>query len=180
MPAMGDDNRRVEIFMPVQNFKYVPLAAALLAAAAFQTNAARAQADDLQPLAGYWGGGGTISMKNGTRERIRCRGTYAISSSGDALNQSLVCASDSYKFNVQSNVSESANGVLSGSWAETTRNATGQLSGRVDGSRIEANVAGVGFTAAISILTHGRSQTVSIAPQGGTDVVGVDVAMHRQ
>ncbi|MEW6438909.1 MAG: hypothetical protein AB1508_17265 [Pseudomonadota bacterium] len=165
--------------MPVKLSKSVPLVAAFLAAAAFQNTAAHAESA-LRSLAGYWGGSGIISMKNGTHERIRCRGSYAISDGGDALNQSLLCASDSYKFNVQSNVSESAGGVLRGSWAETTRNANGQLVGRVAGSHIVANVQGVGFTALISIVTHGRSQSVAITPSGGTDVVGVTVAMHRE
>jgi hypothetical protein len=165
--------------MPVKLSKRVPLAVALFAAAALQCGEANADTA-LRSLAGYWMGSGTISMKNGTRERIRCRGTYAVSGDADALNQSLVCASDSYKFNVQSNVSETAGGVLRGSWAETTRSATGQLVGRVGGSRIIADVQGVGFTAAISIVTHGRSQSVSITPSGGTDVVGVNVSMHRQ
>ena len=165
--------------MPVKLSKSVSLVAAVLAAGALQSAEAYA-GSALRPLAGYWAGAGVISMKSGTRERIRCRGSYAISPAGDALNQSLVCASDSYKFNVQSNVSESADGVLSGSWAETTRNANGQLSGRVAGNHIVANVQGVGFTAAISIITRGRSQSVSITPAGGTDVVGVNVSMHKE
>ena len=119
--------------MPVKLSKCVPLAVAFFAAASLQA----ANADSaLRPLAGYWLGAGTISMKNGTSERIRCKGSYAISPAGNALNQSLLCASDSYKFNVKSNVFENTPGVLSGSWGETTRNATGQLSGRVAGSRI--------------------------------------------
>jgi hypothetical protein len=166
-------------FMPVKLSKCVPLAAAFFAVAAFQCADAYA-ASALRPLAGYWTGGGIISMKDGTHERIRCRGSYAVSSAGNALNQSLLCASDSYKFNVKSNVEETAPGILTGSWAETTRNANGQLAGRVAGSRIAANVQGVGFTASILIVTHGRTQSVSITPTGGTDVVGVNVNMHRE
>lgn len=163
--------------MPVKLSKCVPLAAAFFAAASLQA----AYADSaLRPLAGYWLGSGTISMKNGTSERIRCRGSYAISPAGNALNQSLLCASDSYKFNVKSNVFENTPGVLTGTWSETTRNANGQLSGRVAGPRIFCNVAGVGFTAAISILTRGRMQSVTISPAGGTDVVRVAVSMRKQ
>jgi hypothetical protein len=33
----------------------------------------------------------------GTTERIRCKATYAVNSTGRALNQSLRCASDSYR-----------------------------------------------------------------------------------
>jgi hypothetical protein len=163
--------------MPVKLSKSIPLAAAFFAAASLQAAYAESA---LRPLAGYWLGAGTISMKNGTSERIRCRGSYAISPAGNALNQSLLCASDSYKFNVKSDVFETAPGVLTGSWAETTRNANGQLSGRVAGPRIFASVAGVGFTAAIAILTRGRMQSVTITPTGGTDVVRVAVSMHKE
>jgi hypothetical protein len=163
--------------MPVKLSKCVPLAVAFFAAASLQA----ANADSaLRPLAGYWLGAGTISMKNGTSERIRCKGSYAISPAGNALNQSLLCASDSYKFNVKSNVFENTPGVLTGSWGETTRNASGQLSGRVAGSHILAEVAGVGFTAAISITTRGRQQSVTISPTGGTDVVRVAVSMRKE
>ena len=163
--------------MPVKFSKFGPLVAACFIAASWQ--AARADAT-LRSLAGYWVGSGTISMKNGTHERIRCRGSYAVSDAGNAVNQNLLCASDSYRFNVLSNVSESADGILSGSWAETTRKANGQLSGRVAGPHIVANVQGLGFTALINIVAHGHSQSVSIAPSGGTDVVDVTVGLHRE
>ncbi len=163
--------------MPVKLSKCFPLAAAFFAAVSLQTAYAGSA---LRPLAGYWLGGGTISLKNGTSERIRCRGSYAISPAGNALNQSLLSASDSYKFNVKSDVFETSPGVLSGSWAETTRNANGQLSGQVAGSHILANVAGVGFTAAILITTHGRQQSVTISPTGGTDVIRVAVSMRKE
>ncbi len=105
----------------------------------------------------------------------------AVSGDADALNQSLVCASDSYKFNVESNVSETAGGVLRGSWAETTRNATGQLVGRVGGSHIVANVQGVGFTATISIVTRGRSQSSrSRRAAAPTSLVSMSVCIGTQ
>jgi hypothetical protein len=163
--------------MQVKFSKLGAAVAACFIIAAWQS----AQADEaLRAVAGYWVGAGTISMKNGTHERIRCKGSYAVSDSGNAANQNLVCASDSYRFNVLSNVSENASGVIRGSWSETTRKANGQLVGRVAGPYIVANVQGLGFTAAINIVTHGHSQSVSIAPTGGTDVVNVTVALHRE
>jgi hypothetical protein len=163
--------------MPVKLSKLGAAVAACFMVAAWQS----ARADDsLRALAGYWAGSGTISMKNGTHERIRCKGSYAVSDSGDAVNQNLLCASDSYRFNVLSNVSENASGVIRGSWSETTRKANGQLVGRVEGPHIVADVQGLGFTAAINMMTHGHSQSVSIAPTGGTDVVNVTVALHKE
>ena len=60
-----------------------------------------------QSLAGTWSGTGTISMKDGGHERIRCRGTYAVQSAGNNLQQELRCASDSYKFEMTTNITQS-------------------------------------------------------------------------
>jgi hypothetical protein len=117
-------------------------------------------------------------MRDGTRERIRCRANYSIASGGDSLTQVLLCASDSYKFDVNSTVAEQG-GSISGNWTETTRNATGNVTGEVRGPVIEVLVTGVGFSAGISILTRGAMQAVAIKPQGGTDVVDVRVNLHR-
>lgn len=162
--------------MAVQSPKYWPLAAAILAAVALSP--LDAYAGPFSSLQGRWVGGGTISMKTGTRERIRCRATYSVTPGGESLTQVLLCASDSYKFDVNSTVTEQA-GAITGSWTETTRNATGTVSGEVRGSVIKVLVSGLGFTAGISIVTRGGSQAVAIRPQGGTDVVGVSVSMHR-
>ncbi len=164
--------------MPVQaQYRPRALAAAIFAAIAFQPIDARAEGP-FASLAGNWAGSGTISMKSGSQERIRCRAAYAIAPGGDSLTQTLRCASDSYKFNVDSTVTEDG-GAISGSWTETTRNATGSVSGQIKGPLIEVLVTGVGFTAGISILTRGETQAVWIQPSGGTDVVGVKVALHR-
>jgi len=128
--------------------------------------------------AGYWSGDGTISIANGTNERIRCKATYAVNDNGSALNQSLRCASDSYRLEISSDVAASG-GVLSGSWTEATRSATGRISGRVDGNEVNAMVSGVGFTAAFSLTTRGKTQSVSIRPEGGTDIRSVTITMRK-
>ncbi len=130
------------------------------------------------PFAGlesYWSGEGTISVANGTSERIRCRGSYAVEAGGAALNQSLRCASDSYRLEISSNVVASGS-TVSGSWSESTRSASGNISGHISGGQISATVAGAGFTAGLSLSTRGKVQSVTIRPQGGTDIR--DVSGH--
>jgi hypothetical protein len=128
-------------------------------------------------LAGYWSGAGTITTSNGTNERIRCKATYAVGEAGRALQQNLRCASDSYRFDVNSNVLYQG-GAITGSWSEMTRNASGAVSGRAEGSHIVANVAGTGFTAALSIVTTAKAQTVVIRPTGA-DITNVSVSMKK-
>jgi hypothetical protein len=109
---------------------------------------------------------------------LRCKATYAVNATGKAVQQTLRCASDSYRFEISSNVI-SEGGSLSGSWAEATRGVSGNISGRASGAEIVANVAGAGFTARLDVRTQGERQSVAIRPQGGTDVTAVAIALRR-
>src|SRR4051812_14815039 len=79
-------------------------------------------------LAGSWAGSGTIGTSNGTRERIRCRASYAVNVGGSTLQLSLRCASDSYRFELNSDVRYAA-GDISGNWSEATRGIAGSIYG---------------------------------------------------
>jgi hypothetical protein len=129
-------------------------------------------------LSGHWSGAGTITMTNGATERIRCRATYAANAAGKAVQQTLRCASASYRLDISSNVI-CEGGSLSGSWAEATRGVSGNVSGRASGAEIFANVAGAGFTARIDVRTQGDKQSVTLKPQGDTDVAAVSIALRK-
>jgi hypothetical protein len=129
------------------------------------------------PFLGSWRGSGQVTAEGGHTERINCRATYSASESGAALTQSLVCASDSYRFDVQCYVE--ANGhSLRGHWQETTRNASGSLTGQITGGDFEGTVAGAGFTAGITIRSNERRQVVDIKPSAG-GITDVQVALAR-
>ena len=113
----------------------------------------------------------------GNSEPIKCRATYAVSPDGSNLSQSLVCASDSYRFDIRS-VVVSDGQTVRGTWEETTRNAAGNLIGRIRDGLIESTVTGPGFTARLSVRTTARRQMVSIDPQGA-DVNSVDITLVR-
>ncbi len=116
-------------------------------------------------------------MQNGSSERIRCRAAYRVGGGGTALHQDLRCASDSYKFDVTSDL-QSSGGSISGTWSESSRNVSGTVSGTASGGQVRARVEGGAFTATITVITSGKHQTVTIVPVG-TDVKGVAVAMAR-
>lgn len=126
---------------------------------------------------GNWSGTGTVSVDNGTKERIRCRAHYDVGGGGTSMSQNLTCASDSYKFNVVSNV-QSEGGSISGSWEETSRSAKGRISGKITPSQISAFVQGVGFTASIGIAARGGRQSITMSPTG-TDIKNVSVTMSK-
>jgi hypothetical protein len=77
-------------------------------------------------------------LDHGESERIRCRATYAVNGDGSGLNQNLVCASDSYKFELKSDV-PAKNGSLSGTWSEVSRNVGGSLEGRASKSQFDVS-----------------------------------------
>jgi hypothetical protein len=155
------------------------LLAALAGASLFSAQAAMAQAT-AGPFAqfdGSWRGTGRVSGADGKSERITCRAHYSIPPSGQALSQSLVCASDSYRFQVQSDVVVNGRDV-EGEWQEATRNARGKLMGQASDGQFSGTVTGPGFTAEVSIKMNGGKQAVVIAPHG-SDVARVDIVLAR-
>lgn len=151
--------------------------AALAVAASLLLSGAASAADGLSALAGSWSGGGTITTTNGGSERLRCRATYSVGGGGASASQDLRCASDSYRVDIVSNVAVNGQ-TLSGTWRETSRGVSGQLSGRVNGSDITATISGGTFGAGLSIATRGSAQNINLRVQGG-DVSNVSISLKR-
>jgi hypothetical protein len=135
-----------------------------------------AQSAPFAGLAGVWSGSGTISLSDGSRERLRCKATYRVSAGDNALQQSLRCASDSYKLELSSDV-VSEGGRVSGSWSEVSRGVSGTVQGRANGGRVSVVVDAPGFSANLTLTTTGNRQSVSIVSEG--DIRNVSIAMTR-
>jgi len=139
---------------------------------------ALADTGSFEALAGVWTGGGTLATKDGTKERIRCRAQYVVTNGGSNLQQSLKCDSDTYHFHVTAYVNDKG-GNLSGTWTEETRNASGSVSGKASAGKIFVNVAaGSAFSAKMTMVTTGGSQSVTITPKG-TDITNVSVTVSK-
>jgi hypothetical protein len=110
-------------------------------------------------MAGNWHGGGTVTLDDGSNERIRCRATYEVS--GPNMSMSLTCASDAYKFNLTASVVDQG-GAIVGQWSETSRGITGSLQGRGGGGNFQVTAVTAGFNANISLRTTGNKQSVTI------------------
>jgi hypothetical protein len=138
-------------------------------------SASHAQSGPFVGFDGAWSGTGTVSMSDGSSERIRCRATYKVDG-GSALAQTLRCASDSYKFDLSSNVTSQGNNI-SGSWSEASRNIYGNLVGKAGGGQIDVFVEAAGFAANITLTTRGNKQSVSISSKG--EIRGVSINMVK-
>jgi hypothetical protein len=84
-----------------------------------------------------------------------------VGAGGNGLNQTLVCASDSYRFDLKSNV-VADRGVLSGTWSESSRGINGDLEGRGTNGSFQVIVSTPGFTANLTLTTKGNKQSVVI------------------
>jgi len=157
----------------------IALAAGLVLTAtqASAQRTAEAAGGPFETLAGTWSGTGTIVMKDGGRERIRCRGTNMVQSGGSNLRQDLRCASDSYKFEMSTNITQSGDQLM-GNWSENTRHVAGRVSGHATPTQIQARAEGDTFTALLAVNTRGNQQTVSIQSPGA-EVSEVSITMTR-
>ena len=150
-------------------------AIAILFAASLCGSASYAQSGPFAGMAGNWSGGGTVTLDDGSTERIRCRATYAVSPSGEGLNQTLTCASDSYKFNLASNV-VAHGGSISGTWSESTRNVTGTIEGRGASGSFQVVATAPGFTANLSLATRGNRQSVVIKSESAFRAASISLS----
>jgi hypothetical protein len=128
-------------------------------------------------MAGNWSGGGTVTLDDGSTERIRCRATYAVGAGGNGLNQSLLCASDSYKFELRSNVIAEGS-ALSGTWSETGRGINGTLQGRASGGNFQVLASAAGFSADLSLTTRGNRQSVVIRAESQFKGASISLSRH--
>jgi hypothetical protein len=151
-------------------------AAGVGAALLLSVQASHAQSGPFAGFDGSWAGNGTVSLSDGTTERIRCKADYKVNGSGLGLKQSLHCASDSYKFDLSSDVTSQGDRI-SGNWSEASRNIFGNLQGTAGGGRIDVFVEASGFAATLTLQTTGNKQTVLISSKG--EIRGVNITMVK-
>jgi hypothetical protein len=151
-------------------------AAGVGAALMLSVSTGHAQSGPFAGFSGAWSGNGTVALSDGTTERIRCKADYQVNGTGLGLKQSLHCASDSYKFDLSSDVTSNGDRI-SGSWSEASRNIFGNLQGTAGGGQIDVFVEASGFAANLTLRTNGNKQTVQISSKG--EIRGVNITMVK-
>jgi hypothetical protein len=151
-------------------------AASVGAALMLSVSAGQAQSGPFAGFEGAWSGNGTVSLSDGSTERIRCKADYKVTGTGLGLKQSLHCASDSYKFDLSSDVISKGERI-SGNWSEASRNIFGNLQGTAGGGQMEVFVEANGFAASLMLKTSGNKQTVQISSKG--EIRGVNITMIK-
>ncbi|MEX0589695.1 MAG: hypothetical protein WD207_01270 [Xanthobacteraceae bacterium] len=139
--------------------------------------AAEAAVNPFEGMAGAWSGNGSITLGSGDKERIRCRVTYVVNDAGTRVEQDLRCASDSYKFELLTDINY-ANGFVTGRWNERTQRSSGTISGRAGVGQIEALAETSGFSAFFTMITRGDRQSVRIESKS-PEISDVTITLRR-
>ena len=149
-------NRAADAFAAARQLIF---AVATLLVAMVSGSASYAQSGPFAGMAGRWSGGGTITLDDGSSERIRCRASYQVS--GPSMDMSLTCASDAYKFNLLAAV-VAQGGEVTGNWSETSRNVGGSIQGRGANGSFQVIAQAAGFSSNISLKTTGNKQSIAM------------------
>jgi len=167
-------------------FRGAALALTILFFAVADGNAQRAAAQSsavnaspFDQLAGSWSGSGTINLSNGKHEPIKCRASYDVLDEQNKLQLNIHCASASYNFDLRGSATYAGN-AITGSWSESTRNAAGTMSGKVEGAGFQVVAKGPTFTAQLGLVTRGDTQSVTIKSQDAqAEVQGATINLQR-
>jgi len=143
-----------EIFAKARRLTFAAVAFFL---AGFAASTSYAQSSTFAGMAGTWSGPGTVTLDDGSAERIRCRATYKVM--GASMDMSLTCASDAYKFNLLAAV-VAQGGEVTGNWSETSRNVGGSIQGRGANGSFHVIAQAAGFSSNIALKTAGNKQQI--------------------
>jgi hypothetical protein len=148
-----------------------------LAGAAFMPSVAAKTDGPFSGVLGVWKGAGQLTLDGGRSESLKCRAYYTERNGGSGLGLAIRCASASNNIELRAGL-VSAGGRLTGTWEERVFNVGGDVSGQVNGGKINLAINGGSFTASMAVSTSGTSQSVSITAQG-TAMRGVTINFSR-
>lgn len=151
-------------------------------AAAFVFSASWGHAQNANPFirfGGNWTGSGIIYLSNGTKERIRCRGTFTPTDMFNmvSLKIELRCAGDNYNFEIQSELNYNS-GAVSGTWSENIRGVNGKVTGTINGDKILATAESQTFNATLELMSLGNKQQIRIQSPG-SEITDVLIGLNR-
>ncbi len=149
----------------------------MMAVGCFQAQRAVA-AEPFAIFAGRWSGSGEIVTTSGAEEKISCKIKYSIGGGKGTLHSNVKCASDSYRVHILIDVLADGD-TFTGTWAETTRQASGDVTGQIPSpGELQASLGGLGFGIQLAATSNGKQQAVTIQSQN-TDVQSVKILLRK-
>jgi hypothetical protein len=139
----------------------------------------RGTGNPFDQLKGDWTGSGVITPSKGGPTKVDCKATYSIA--GSAVTQALLCTGEDYRFDAKTKFKYNK-GKISGSWNETTYDASGNVSGSALGDLIHARISGDKFSGRMSIKVSDSDHTINIVQldnKSGAYRLAASMSLHR-
>lgn len=119
-----------------------------------------------EAFAGRWVGEGRLGFRATDNsqintEQVKCRVTYQPSDSGHSLHQSIRCAAQGGNIDVQTDVKH-ANGTLTGTWKELTRDWAGAVTGSAKDKALRVRISSENLSANMNIQLRDAKQVIEI------------------
>lgn len=119
-----------------------------------------------EQFAGRWVGEGRLGIRAPDNsqintELVKCRVTYQPSDHGHTLHQAIRCAAQGGNIEVQTDVKH-ANGTVSGTWKEMTRDWAGEVTGTAAGKALRVRITSENLSAHMNIQLREAKQVIEI------------------
>lgn len=121
----------------------------ILAAALSAAGAVTSVAQHAPSIGGTWSGGGTVTLKSGNVERVRCRATFSPSGNGASMNAS--CANATAKVTQTAELTRVSATRYIGEFHNPEFNISGSIRITISGNSMTASLSGGGGSASMSM-----------------------------
>lgn len=119
----------------------------------------RGDGNPFDQLQGDWTGGGMVTPTRGDPEKVDCKVSYT--AAGNTVTQALLCTGVDNRYDAKTKFKIKGD-KISGSWLETTFDASGSISGSAIGHLIHARISGDKFSGRMSINVSDSGHTINI------------------
>lgn len=119
----------------------------------------RGEGNPFDQLKGDWTGGGMVTPSRGDPEQVDCKVTYT--ATGSTVTQALLCTGADNRYDAKTKF-KIKGGKISGSWNETTYDASGSINGSAIGHLVHARISGDKFSGRMSINVSDSGHTINI------------------
>jgi hypothetical protein len=163
---------------PIWLLLLMALVAGPAAAAATQAPP-RGEGNPFDQLNGDWTGGGMVTPSRGDPEHVDCKVSYT--TAGNTVTQALLCTGTDNRYDAKTKF-KTKGGKITGSWLETTFDASGSINGSAIGHLVHARISGDKFSGRMSINVSDSGHTINIVQldnKSGAYHLAASFDLHR-
>jgi hypothetical protein len=139
----------------------------------------RGTGNPFDQLQGDWTGGGMVTPTRGDPEKVDCKVSYT--AAGNTVTQALLCTGVDNRYDAKTKFKIKGY-KISGSWLETTFDASGSINGSAIGHLVHARISGDKFSGRMSINVSDSGHTINIVQldnKSGAYHLAASFDLHR-